>query len=194
MRTTLSTLSVSAIVMMACWLPAHAEVTCSDGGPYEAVPATTPTANFTIHDNGTVTDTTTGLMWMRCSLKQTWDGNTCTGDADSYSWQEALQVAQDINSGSSNADNDNAAGFAGHTDWRLPNKNELASIVEDSCPSMAINAALFPPTNTIYKWFWSSSPHAGYSINAWAVHFEKGRVVWVARDSSRMVRLVRAGQ
>jgi hypothetical protein len=30
---------------------------------------------------GTVIDSATGLMWMRCSLGQTWVNSTCTGKA-----------------------------------------------------------------------------------------------------------------
>jgi hypothetical protein len=179
--------------MMMCWLPAHAEVTCrAKDDPTTAVPATTPTANFTIHDNGTVTDTTAGLMWMRCSLGETWGGSTCTGTASTWTWEQALQVAQDINSGSSNADNDSAVGFAGHTDWRLPNKNELASIVEDRCHSPSLNELLFPTSGSENSW--SSSPSASPSDNALGVEFFTGVVGAASKDAAFGVRLVRAGQ
>ena len=158
------------------------------------VPASTPTAQFTLHSNGTATDTATGLMWMRCSLGQTWNGSTCTGSAATYNWQQALQVVQGVNSGTSNADNDNAVGFAGYIDWRLPNKNELESIVEHRCWAPAINATIFPnmPTNI---WYWSSSPLAYYSISVWGVTFYDGYVSWLSKsDSNVRVRLVRAEQ
>lgn len=34
--------------------------------------------------DGTVTDTRTGLTWMRCALGQTWDGSTCVGVAGEH--------------------------------------------------------------------------------------------------------------
>ena len=181
---------IAAIALLLVNVTAHSVVTCDSENA--AVQASTPTAQFTLHADGTTTDTATGLMWMRCSLGQTWDGSTCTGTTTTYTWQQALQVAQDINSGASNADNDNAAGFAGHTDWRLPNKNELESIIEQRCWSPAINAAIFPGTPS--NWFWSSSPYANATLNAWYVGFSNGGDRWSSKSSSNGVRLVRAGQ
>ena len=54
---------------------------------------TTPITNFLDNGNGTVTDLTTGLMWMQCSLGQTWSNGACVGDADTLTWQQALQQA-----------------------------------------------------------------------------------------------------
>jgi hypothetical protein len=34
---------------------------------------------YSDNGDGTVTDPTTGLTWMRCSMGQTWNGTTCTG-------------------------------------------------------------------------------------------------------------------
>jgi hypothetical protein len=59
-------------------------------------------------------------MWMRCALGQNWNGATCTGSGQAYTWQAALQAAE----GSS---------FAGYSDWRLPDIKELSSIVEQAC-------------------------------------------------------------
>ena len=165
-----------------------AEVICDNENVN--VRASTPTTDFEIHDDGTVTHRPTGLMWMRCSLGQTWDSTACDEaiNAKTYNWQDALQVTQDINSGTSNADNDNAAGFAGHTDWRLPNKNELASIAEQRCWSPAINADVFPNTSGL---FWSASPYAGGSGSAWNVGFTYGAVGFGGKSGSSRVRLVR---
>lgn len=172
-------------------VPAQAAVTC-DNNVNPAVSETTPNAEFTDNGDGTVTHTKTGLMWMRCSLGQSWDLSTCNGTASTENWQAALQAAQDINSGASNDDYDSAAGFAGHTDWRLPNRKELRSIVEERCWSPAINAAPFPATPS--GWFWSSSPSADYSNAAWGVYFVSGLVNAYAKGDGNYVRLVRAGQ
>lgn len=170
-----------AVLALAAALPARAEVTCANQNP--AVPATTPTADFTLRDDGTATHAPTGLMWMRCSLGQTWTGATCTGADNTYTWSNALNVAQTVNAG---------GGYAGHADWRLPNKNELASIVEEHCREPAINAAVFPGTPP-HGWFWSSSPHAGDSDDAWYVYFGLGHVDGGGKGNSGRVRLVRAG-
>ena len=60
-------------------------------------------------DQGIVEDTRTKLEWQRCSLGQTWTGATCAGEATKYKWNEAQRIAP-----------------AG---WRLPTKDELASLV-----------------------------------------------------------------
>lgn len=145
---------------------------------------TTPTADFTVHNNGTVTHQPTGLMWQVCSQGQTWGAGTgcSTGVASTHTWQAALALPVSVN----------ASGFAGYSDWRLPNIKELASITELSCNNPAINESVFP--NTPSNFYWSSSPIAYFSSNAWGVHFDNGNGYSVYRDDDRRVRLVRGGQ
>jgi hypothetical protein len=144
------------------------------------IPSSTPSGDFTIHGDGTVTHHATGLMWMQCSLGQS--GSDCaTGSADSYVWYDALLEAS-------------ASSFAGYTDWRLPNINELRSIVEKRCVDPAINETVFPAPASFY---WSSSPLADYSNSAWGVtfgYFGYGHSAHSYRYSSWYVRLVRSGQ
>lgn len=137
-----------------------------------AIPFSTPSSDFTLHNNGTVTHNTTGLMWMRCSIGQTWQGERCTGVAIEFTWQQALTQ--------------NGTNYAGYSDWRLPNKNELASIVEQRCYSPSINEAIFP--DTLPNLFWSSSP-SGYG--AWGINFIGGEV-YDGFEYRVYVRLVRA--
>jgi hypothetical protein len=63
-----------------------------------------------------VVDAETGLEWMRCAMGQQWnpDVGDCTGEASSYSWSKALELSSDV---------------GGHTDWRLPGKDELNTLV-----------------------------------------------------------------
>ena len=145
-----------------------------------AIPKTTPDNAFTLHNNGTVTHNKTGLMWMRCELGQTWDGATCSGSSQVYTWSAALQVAEGY-------------AFSGYSDWRVPNKNELASIVELACFNPAINTLAFPdaPASDV----WSSSPHAASnSDGALDVYFYNGGVGSKRKTASTSVRLVRGGQ
>ena len=165
-------LSVTAV-------PAWADVVCTNES--NVVLATTPTADFVLHGDNTVTHTRTGLMWMRCSLGQDLTSSDCSGNTSGHNWQNALNEVQDFNT---------IGGFAGYTDWRLPNKNELESIVEQRCWSPAINAAVFP--NTRSGSYLSSSPTAFYSNNAWYVSFFDGAVGSTVGGGS--VRLVRGGQ
>ena len=144
-----------------------------------SIPATTPTNRFTVNNNGTVSDTQTGLMWKTCSEGQ--NGTDCSGgSAATYTWKLALQQAQTINNG---------GGFAGYSDWRVPNVKELVSITEKQCTEPAINLTVFPNTPSV--WFWSSSPGAYGSDVAWHVSFSYGYSSYNSKDGGYSVRLVR---
>lgn len=64
-------------------------------------------------------DPKTGLMWDRCSVGQSWNGTTCTGEAIKLEWQDAKDYVKKFT-------NEQAKG--GYTDWRLPTIEELSSI------------------------------------------------------------------
>jgi len=146
------------------------------------ITASTPTADFVDHGDGTVTHVKTGLMWKQCSEGLSGAGCT-TGAATLHTWQAALQLAKTLNAG---------GGFAGFTDWRLPNQKELNSIVEGQCVTPTINATIFPAT--VSNWYWSASPYAGGATNAWVVYFVNGNDGAGNKASSNSVRLVRGGQ
>ncbi|CAK0769344.1 exported hypothetical protein [Gammaproteobacteria bacterium] len=175
---------ISALMLALSPLTGWATQTCS-----ATVPASTPNSAFTDPIPGTVTDTTTGLMWKRCPEGQTFVPGTintrldCSGDVQSYTWQQALQRPK--------VHNDDG-GFAGYTDWRLPNIKELASIVEDKCYDPAINMLKFPGTPSAN--FWSSSADVSHPSAAWSVSFVEGSSAFGDDQSHQYpIRLVRAG-
>jgi len=150
-----------------------------------SITASTPTSRFTDNGNGTVTDIKTGLMWKQCSEGLSGTGGCATGAATLYNtWQAALQQAKTLNAG---------GGFVGFTDWRLPNKKELNSIVESQCVTPSINAVIFPAT--VSNLYWSASPYAtSLATNVWSVDFFNGRDNVISKSvSSGYVRLVRGG-
>lgn len=117
-----------------------------------------------------VTDVATGLEWKLCS--EGLSGTSCeTGSVTPYTWQGAL-----------------AAASGG---WRLPNRNELSSLLARQCSNPAINATVFPGTPA--QGYWTSSPFALDATLAWAVDFNVGNVVTLLKTESRIIRLVRAG-
>lgn len=95
-------------------------------------------------DGMVVTDTITGLMWKQCS--EGLSGSGCaTGTSTIFSWGEALEHAKLVNA---------VGGFAGYSDWRVPNIKELSSLVALDRRNPAINSAIFPNTPyTEADWF-----------------------------------------
>lgn len=163
-----------ALILMTASLSAHAQ-TC-----YHDILPTRPDSRYTLLANGAeVKDKVTGLIWQRCSLGQTWDGNSCSGTAKEYRWQAALTAAKAVGNG-----------------YRLPNIRELHSLTERQCHSPAINANIFP--NTPSNVFFSSSPHVYSKSNfVWSVNFDKGNdhiILWLSssKNSSYYVRAVRS--
>jgi hypothetical protein len=148
----------------------------------DSIPASTPDSQLVDNGDGTVTDSKTSLTWKKCV--EGLSGDDCgSGSAGSFTWQQALQQPNIVN---------NSSGFAGHTDWRLPNINELVSIVEEQCSNPAINLNRFP--NTPSSVVWSGSPYANYSDYAWYVAFFNGVSYGGSRGFNLAVRLVRGGQ
>ena len=146
------------------------------------VTASTPTADFIDNGNGTVTHTKTGLMWKRCS--EGLSGAGCaTGAATTYTWQGALKAAQTLNA---------AGGFAGFTDWRVPNMKELFLIMERQCSGPAINATVFPATTTRVG-YWSATLNASDTVSAWTYYFSGSGSGVSSKTSINAVRLVRGG-
>ena len=146
-----------------------------------AIMAVAPDSRYQDRGDGTITDLETGLMWKKCSEGLT--GSDCAaGSATTHTWQVALQISQTLNTG---------GGFAGYSDWRVPNTRELLSLVEEQCYSPAINLTLFP--NTLSLYYWTSSPYS-YLEDAWIVRYSDGLVSRDSRVNNYYVRLVRAGQ
>jgi len=119
--------------------PAFADQSC-DTSQY---PLSAPTARFTDNGDGTVTDTRTHVMWMRCSMGQTWTGSTCEGTPLAMPWQAAQDAAVTMNK---------QGGFARHDDWRMPRISEMANIVEVQCANPRTNITVFPQTPAAFYW------------------------------------------
>ena len=75
---------------------------------------------------------------------------------------------------------------------RLPEVNELQSLVDYSKHDPAIDKSLFPDTKS--SWYWTGTEVAGGSGYAWGVGFYGGLVGYDFRASSSYVRPCRASQ
>ena len=150
-------------------------------------PALAQQARFSYSADGQeVTDQATGLIWRRCAEGMAWASTTCNGSALNFTHENALIRAKTEAADSSKA-------------WRLPNVKELFSLVDSSRISPAIDVAVFPATPatpaTSVHTFWSSTPKAGGSSDAWLVDFNGGNIGPGYRGALHgMVRLVRDSQ
>ena len=153
---------------------------------------TKPNSIYTLHNDGTATDTETELMWQRCAIGMTYssvDGqDSCSDDAANYSWYGALSVTQMANTGS---------GTYGYTNWRLPNIKELESLVEHGCYNPTINESVFYGVGTAGV-FWSSTTY----VERGALSYGRGYNIWFSigyhlidhKNNKRHLRLVRDAQ
>ncbi len=170
---------------------AYALATClplaSSAGPY-----------LQSKDGSMILDKATNLVWQRCSVRQVWNGTTCTGTAEKFHFDKAQALTKE--------------------GWRVPTVRELASLIWCSSGQLnqsddpgdggaaiangcdgnfskpTIMTVAFPDTSGIY---WSSSPTVGKSRDAWYVDFGYGSVAninYYYNNAHYSVRLVRANE
>jgi len=114
-------------------------------------------------DGLTVFDYNTGITWQRQD-----DGNTRT-------WSEAVNYCDNLD-------------LSGYSDWRLPAKKELMSIVNYGTYGPAIDSLYF--LNTIYNpvynesFYWSSTVYAYNNSLVFAVSFYHGDVDLINKSPS----------
>ena len=101
--------------------------------------------NFVDNGDDTITDSATGLMWIKIDSR------------DGMDWKSALDYCESLN-------------FAEHNDWRLPNAKELQGIVDYSRSPQTTNSAAInsvfdisiitdPNGKKNYPFFWTSTTH-----------------------------------
>ena len=129
-------------------------------------------------DSVEITDKRTGLIWRRCVEGMVYNGSTCTGTASTFTHEFALQHAVAM------------ARMSGKA-WRVPERDELASIIDKSRSDLAIDLAAFPATPADV--FRSTSSYGGNPMLFWAVNFNGGNIHLSSRYAFDYVRLVRSG-
>lgn len=132
-------------------------VKCVHGDPLPVGNFSTETITYNDVDYEIVTDSTTGLIWQK-----NYRAYSANDASTKTTWQQALQYCE-------------ALEYAGYNDWRLPNKNELASLLDFSKSSAPYS--YFPGGITSGN-FWTSTTFTAYAKDgyAWRVDFSTGFV------------------
>lgn len=140
-----------------------------------------PSPRFTENDGHTVTDRLTGLVWSKeCRTP----GPSACNPGMRKTGHGALEHVKCLNSNR----------YLGMSDWRLPNRNELASLVNHGQPNNAawLNTQGFSEVQV--GGYWSSSTYALTPWNAWGVNMHDGAETSFAKKHDINVWPVRGGQ
>lgn len=169
----------------------------------DAQPLANQDAIYTITPWDCVRDNVTGLVWEVKTIDgglrdqnhtYTWynpdpqtnggapgtpDGGTCGDgiDCDTHAYVQAV----------------NERGLCGASDWRLPTRAELRTIVDYKAEFPAIDTGYFP--NTVARSFWTAEPNTTYPSYAWHTDFKFGLAsYYYYKSGPKGVRLVRGGK
>ncbi|HEY1242403.1 MAG TPA: DUF1566 domain-containing protein [Bryobacteraceae bacterium] len=118
-------------------------------------------SRFSDNQDGTITDSLTGLVWLQ--------NDGCFGPEN---WADALAQVNALANGACGLADGSVAG-----EWRLPNINELESLVDVSASHPALSPGN-PFTNVSNAIYWSSTSYFGGqagSPSAWAIRLSDGR-------------------
>ena len=142
-------------------------VRCISGPPKDS--------RFSSIDNGdgTIKDNATGLIWQKCSRGQTND-TTCSGTATTATWTNAITYCSGLS-------------LVGRT-WRLPQNNELMTIVDTiKATAPVIDTTVFPAT--LIDVYWSSTSYLPNTGLAWGLSFA-GILTFTSKSNTHYTRCV----
>jgi hypothetical protein len=119
-------------------------------------------SSFTDNGNGTIRDNNTRLIWQKCA-----DGiwrptqNDCLELDAGFTWEEAMNYCASLNN----------LPASNPRIWRLPNRQELLSIVDYTKGVPSIDTLYFPNTATNFEGYWTSSFFSVDESEVWRVQF-----------------------
>ncbi len=156
---------IAAVIVAQLALTPVAHAACND---------TQPDTRYALN-GAEVYDSKTNLTWQRCSLGQTWSENKCTGSVTGMTWDQANKAAQSAKSG-----------------WRLPTRQELQSVLQNTCGLSPGDKLVFPDLDIMYSTYWSAT--TSEPALAWLVGFNNASTFNGFRTAPNAVRLVRTGK
>jgi len=124
-------------------------------------------ADFTRDSNDIiVSDNVSGLEWQDDNL-----------EPPSLNWVDAIAYCTNLDLG-------------GYSDWRLPNINEITSLVDDS----KVDPAIYSIFRQRGYFYWSSTTYVKSKNYAWFIRFFDGSHNSNPKRTEHHVRCVRAGK
>ncbi len=148
-----------------------------DGSLQKGIPLTYP--RWIDNGNGTVTDSVTGLVWLK------------KADCIDQPWQAALASVNSLASGQCGLTDGSKAGT-----WRMPNRSEMQSLSDRMVNNQAdfFNSTYLNHDNTIYQsavfnnfmvsqFYWTSTTNAADISEAWTVYSCDFGVYDIAKSS-----------
>jgi hypothetical protein len=112
--------------------------------------------DFVDNGDGTITDRATGLMWQR------------SGSSKAVSWRSAKLYVDELN----------GTQFAGHSDWRLPTIEELASLVErEKVNGVHIDPIFYEKQKSCWSADTKLNKVTGGRYTSWIVKFSDGIII-----------------
>ena len=134
---------------------------------------------FTDMGDGTIYDGVTGLMWIK-NMNLVGAPIAPGGVQTKLNWEDTLDACE-------------ALIYAGHSDWRCPNINEIQSLFFINLTGQQIDLDFF---NHVYAdYYWSSTTYEALTTAAWITEFIFGKTYAAYKDTSTMyVMAVRGGQ
>jgi len=125
-----------------------------------------PAGRFLDNGDGTVSDRLTGLVWLKNAA--------CLSPAV---WTAALTEAAALTSGQCGLADGSKAG-----QWRLPNLNELASLLDASASAPAVTGPFTNvPSAAAGSVYWTSTPYwqgsGSATFSAWGIRLSDGRYI-----------------
>jgi len=178
-----------------CYDTAGVDIPCAGTGQDGDILAGVPWPDPRFTTNGspsladtTITDNLTGLVWAsNANIMPTrdpgWDKDALVNDG-CVTWQHALDYVAKLN----------GENYLGHSDWYLPNVNELESLVnagEENGSAVWLKTQGF--TNVATADYWSSTNSPVYTYDAWYVEVSSGQVRLYEKSFDKRVWPVRSG-
>ncbi|NLX19922.1 MAG: DUF1566 domain-containing protein [Desulfobulbus sp.] len=147
------------------------EIDCQNSGHDAEAGSGVPWPEVRFEVQGeTVLDHATGLYWTQ---------NANPGEFP-CTWMEAFSHICGLNQHQ----------YGGYNDWRLPNRNELRSLVSYQTKKPALPEQ-HPFQNFFLGWYWSSTTAVIQPAYAWAVHLEGARMFYGRKDQGYLFWPVR---